>query len=123
MDSKDKTTRRGSPPIKVYCLPDERRQIEANAKAAGLSMSTYLLNVGIGYQIKGIVDNNEVEKLAKINGDLGRLGGLLKLWLTNDERTAHFSKSTIRAVLSRIVDTQDKMIDVMKSIVRPRAEK
>jgi len=28
----------------------------------------------IGYQIKGIVDNNEVEKLAKINGDLGRLG-------------------------------------------------
>ena len=77
-------------------------------------MSTYLLNVGIGYQIKGIVDNNEVEKLAKINGDLGRLGGLLKLWLTNDERTAHFSKSTIRAVLSRIVDTQDKMVDVMR---------
>ena len=123
MDSKDKTTRKGSPPIKVYCLPDERRQIEATAKAAGLSMSTYLLNVGIGYQIKGIVDNNEVEKLAKINGDLGRLGGLLKLWLTNDERAAHFSKSTIRAVLSRVVETQDKMIDVMKSIVRPRAEK
>ena len=123
MDSKDKTTRRGSPPIKVYCLPDERRQIEATAKAAGLSMSTYLLNVGIGYQIKGIVDNNEVEKLAKINGDLGRQGGLLKLWLTNDERAAHFSKPTIRAVLSRVVETQDKMIDVMKSILRPRAEK
>jgi hypothetical protein len=123
MDSKDKTTRRGNPPIKVYCLPDERRQIEATAKAAGLSMSTYLLNVGIGYQIKGIVDNNEVEKLAKINGDLGRLGGLLKLWLTNDERTAHFNEATIRAVLSRIVDTQDKMVDVMGSIVRPRAEK
>jgi hypothetical protein len=44
----DKTTRRESPPIKVYCLPGERRQIEANANAAGLSLSTYLLNVGIG---------------------------------------------------------------------------
>lgn len=86
-------------------------------------MSTYLLNIGLGYQIRGIVDNNEVEKLAKVNGDLGRLGGLLKLWLTNDERTASFSEATIRAVLSRILDTQDLMADTMKSIVRPRAEK
>lgn len=86
-------------------------------------MSTYLLNIGLGYQIRGIVDNNEVEKLAKVNGDLGRLGGLLKLWLTNDERAASFSEATIRAVLSRILDTQDLMADTMKSIVRPRADK
>jgi hypothetical protein len=123
MTNESKTTRRSSPPIKVYCLPIDRRQIEVNAKAAGLSLSTYLMNVGLGYQIKGIVDNNEVEKLAKINGDLGRLGGLLKLWLTNDERTAHFSEATLRAVLSRIVDSQDRMVEVMASIVRPRAGK
>lgn len=118
-----KATRKGSPPIKVYCLPEERQQIEENAKAAGLSLSTYLMNVGVGYQIRGIVDNNEVERLAKINGDLGRLGGLLKLWLTNDVRTAQFGETTIRAALSRIEDTQNKMIDVMRSIVRPRAER
>jgi hypothetical protein len=123
MDKDKRTTRRNSTSIRVYCLPEEHLQIEANAKAAGLSMSTYLLNIGLGYQIKGIVDNNEVEKLAKVNGDLGRLGGLLKLWLTNDERTANFSEATIRAVLSRILDTQDLMADTMKSIVRPRAEK
>ncbi|NOU23442.1 MAG: conjugal transfer transcriptional regulator TraJ [Methyloglobulus sp.] len=123
MTNESKTTRRSSPPIKVYCLPIDRRQIEVNAKAAGLSLSTYLMNVGLGYQIKGIVDNNEVEKLAKINGDLGRLGGLLKLWLTNDERTAHFSEATLRAVLSRIVDSQDRMVEVMASIVRPKAGK
>ena len=74
-----KATRKGSPPIKVYCLPEERRQIEANANASGLSLSTYLLNVGVGYQIRGIVDHKQVEELARINGDLGRLGGLLKL--------------------------------------------
>jgi hypothetical protein len=123
MVNESKITRRGSPPIKVYCLPNDRRQIEVNAKAAGLSLSTYLMNVGLGYQIKGIVDNNEVEKLAKINGDLGRLGGLLKLWLTNDERTVHFSEATLRAVLTRIVDSQDRMVEVMASIVRPRAGK
>lgn len=123
MDKDKRATRRNSTSIRVYCLPEEHLQIEANAKAAGLSMSTYLLNIGLGYQIRGIVDNNEVEKLAKVNGDLGRLGGLLKLWLTNDERTANFSESTIRAVLSRILDTQDLMADTMKTIVRPRAEK
>ena len=122
MDRKHNTRKHGRH-LRVPVLPDEEASIKQNAEAAGLTVAAFLRNVGIGYQIKGIVDNNEVEKLAKINGDLGRLGGLLKLWLTNDERTAHFNEATIRAVLSRIVDTQDKMVDVMGSIVRPRAEK
>jgi Mobilization protein NikA len=121
INTKEKPTRKGSPPIKVYCLPEERRQIEANANAAGLSLSNYLLNVGIGYQIRGIVDHKQVEELARINGDLGRLGGLLKLWLTDDERTAEFGKATIRAVLARIEATQDQMIELMKRVIRPKA--
>ena len=122
MDKKNNTRKHGRH-LRVPVLPDEEASIKQNAEAAGLTVAAFLRNVGIGYQIKGIVDNNEVEKLAKINGDLGRLGGLLKLWLTNDERTAQFNEATIRAVLSRIVDTQDKMVDVMRSIVRPRTEK
>jgi len=69
------------------------------------------------------VDHKQVEELARINGDLGRLGGLLKLWLTNDARTAQFGESTIRAVLSRIEATQDRMIGVMHDVVRPRADR
>ena len=75
------------------------------------------------YQVRGIVDNKQVEELARINGDLGRLGGLLKLWLTNDARTAQFGESTIRAVLSRIEATQDRMIGVMHDVVRPRSDR
>jgi hypothetical protein len=117
-----KKTRKESPPIKVYCLPEERVQIEANAKAAGMSLSAFLLTVGQGYKVTGIVDFEQVRELARINGDLGRLGGLLKLWLTNDRRTVQFGESTIRALLSRIESTQDEMGQVMKSVVRPRAE-
>jgi len=123
METTDKITRKGSPPIKVYCLPEERQQVVANARAVGLSLSNYLLNVGVGYQVRGIVDNKQVEELARINGDLGRLGGLLKLWLTNDARTAQFGESTIRAVLSRIEATQDQMIGVMQDVVRPRSDR
>jgi hypothetical protein len=64
---------------------------------------------------------NEVERLAKINGDLGRLGGQLKLWLTNDVRTAQYGESVIRAVLDRILHTQAKMLEIMKLIVMPKA--
>jgi len=119
----DNATRKSSPPIKVYCLPSERQAIAAQAGRAGTSMSTYLLKVGMGYPLSGILDNKRVEELARINGDLGRLGGLLKLWLTDDPRTAQFGEATIRAVLSKIADTQDKMHEVMRAVVLPRASR
>jgi hypothetical protein len=119
----DKATRKNSTPVKVYCLPEERAQLEGLAAAAGKSLSSYLLNVGIGYRLRGILDNKRVEELAKINGDLGRLGGLLKLWLTNDARTEQFGEATIRALLSKIEDTQDRMHDVMRTVVIPRAKR
>ena len=112
-------TRKGSQPAKVYCLPSERQEIQALADAAGLTVSTYLLRVGLGYRIEGILDNQRVEELARINGDLGRLGGLLKLWLTNDPRTAKFGESTIRAVLAKIEETQQQMQDVMREVILP----
>ena len=120
---KSQHTRKHGRHLRVPVLPEEETLIKTNAERAGLTVAAYLRNVGMGYEIRGIVDNNEVERLAKINGDLGRLGGLLKLWLTNDVRTAQFGETTILAALARIEDTQNKMIDVMRSIVRPRAER
>ncbi|HAF2127593.1 TPA: conjugal transfer transcriptional regulator TraJ [Salmonella enterica] len=122
MDESNRVTRKGSTPIKVYCLPEERALIEKNAAAAGLSLSAFLLAVGQGYEVKGITDYERVRELARINGDLGRLGGLLKLWLTDDVRTAKFGEATILALLGRIEATQDEMGRVMKAVVRPRAE-
>ena len=113
-------TRKNSPPIKVYCLPAERLQIEANARAAGLSLSTYLLKVGIGYRMRGMLDHQRVDELARINGDLCRLGELLKLWLQDDARTAVLDEATLRAALARIEATQDRMIAVMRVVVFPR---
>lgn len=58
--------------------------------------------------------NRRVEEQTRINGDLGRLGVLLKLWLINDERTKDFGEATIRAVLAKIEDSQDKMHGVLR---------
>lgn len=121
MDNERRITRKSSPPLKVYCLPEERELIEANAKRAGLSVACYLREVGQGYQIKGVMDYEYVRELVRVNGDLGRLGGLLKLWLTDDVRTAHFGTATILALLGRIEATQEEMSRIMKFVVQPRA--
>jgi hypothetical protein len=115
------TTRKNTPPIKVYCLPHERDEIKALAAASGKTASRYLLAVGMGYRPKNILDHRCVEELAKINGDLGRLGGLLKLWITNDERTAGFGEPTIRALLSKITEAQSSMHEVMRKVVLPKS--
>lgn len=117
-----KVTRRGTTPLKVYCLPEEKALIEANAAAAGKSVSSFLLAVGQGYQVTGIVDAKQVREMAKISGDLGRLGGLLKWWLTDDARVANFTPETIRTVLSKIEDTQIELGSVMSKVIRPRLE-
>lgn len=120
--NKKKTGRKRRHHLRVPVLPEEKEQIERQARQAGLSVACYLREVGQGYEIKGITDYERVRELARINGDLGRLGGLLKLWLTDDARTARFGEATILALLGRIEATQDEMGRVMKSVVRPRAE-
>jgi len=109
--------------LRVPVLAQEKGLIEEKAQQAGMSVARYLREVGQGYRIGGVVDCEQVRELARVNGDLGRLGGLLKLWLTDDERAAQFGEATIRAVLSRIEHTQDEMGKVMMAVVMPKAER
>jgi hypothetical protein len=108
--------------LRVPVFPDEEQSIKDQATTAGLSIAAYLRAVGLGYEIKGIVDHQQVEKLARINGDLGRLGGLLKLWLTKDERLAQFDpdqmRQTIHLVLDKIATSQTALQEAMQTVVR-----
>lgn len=109
--------------LRVPVLPKEKEVIEQQSRRAGMSVARYLREVGQGYPIRNVVDYEQVREMARINGDLGRLGGLLKLWLTNDERTAQLSEATIRHVLTKISTTQDLLGEVMMSVVMPKADR
>ena len=95
-------------------LPDEEAAIKEKARQAGLSVAAYLRNVGIGYRIEGVIDAELVRELAKINGDQGRLGGLLKLWLTNSEKLGNqgpdHQRRLIHGVLDRIITMQSALL-------------
>ncbi|HII4560424.1 TPA: conjugal transfer transcriptional regulator TraJ [Legionella pneumophila] len=117
MDEKLKTpTRKNGRHLRVPVLSSEEIQIKSNAATAGLSIAEYLRRISLGYQIQSSVDKDYVLQLAKINGDLGRLGGLLKLWLTQDKRVAHFDLHTVKTLLNRIQATQDAMLEVVKKL-------
>ncbi|MFI3246283.1 MAG: conjugal transfer protein TraJ [Ferrimonas sp.] len=95
--------------IKVYANSTQKELIKLNAKACGISSSNYLLSLGLGNVPQSNLDTNAVLDLMKVNGDLGRLGGLLKLWLTSDAKVAHFDVRHIKELLNRIELTHSKL--------------
>ncbi len=99
--------------LRVPVLPTEEVEIKSKAQGAGLPVAKYLRNLGLGYQVPSIIDSRQIDSLLKINGDLGRLGGLIKLWLTSDSRTKFIGKSKLLQTLDQIRDTQNKMLDVI----------
>jgi hypothetical protein len=109
--------------LHVPVLPDEEAAIKKMAASTGLPVAAYLRNVGLGYQVRSILDNKRVEELARINGDLGLLGGLLKLWLTDDQRAAQYGERLIRALLNKIENTMDLMLGIMRTVVMPKAKR
>jgi hypothetical protein len=85
MDASKEKTRRESTPIKVWVKPAEKAAIEAKADAHSLSASAFLRQLGLALPVQSTVDQRAVLELVKINADLGRLGGLIKMWLTSNE--------------------------------------
>jgi hypothetical protein len=69
-------------PLRVVVSVDERARIERSAAEAGMSVSAYLRSLGLGHLPASCFDHKAVRELGKVAGDQGRLGGLLKQWLS-----------------------------------------
>lgn len=109
-------TRKNCRRLRVPVLPDEEKSIIENASRVGLPTAVFLRRLGLGHEVKSVLDHQKILDLARINADLGRLGGLLKLWLTNDERLKNVSSQKISQLLDAIKKTQDKLFDVVQSL-------
>lgn len=109
--------RRELPPIKVWVSEKERTVIKERADQTGLSLSAYLLAVGMNTPIRSVVDLAAVADLAKVNGDLGRVAGLLKLWLA--EKRGQGAKPTdVEAMMKDFRKLQGEVLAIMSRVVR-----
>lgn len=102
-------------PLKVFVSDEERAGIQGRAEAAGLSVSAYLRALGTGHEPRSVYDLSAVDALARVNGDLGRLGGLLKLWLS--ERPGQGARvADVESLLRHTRELQRRMLELMARV-------
>ena len=99
-------------PMKVFVTDDERARIEEHAKGSGLSVSAYLRTAGLDIRSSPSWTMRRSMDLAKVNGDQGQLGGLLKLWLV-DRPGRGAPEIEVRRLLERIGELQGRLAEVV----------
>lgn len=100
--------------IGVKVNPAEYELIHAKAEQFGLLAPEFLRSVSMNYPIRSTVDQQATARLLRANADLGRLGGLLKMWLTRnggdkDDFSANRSYKDIDALVDEIEEVQKVM--------------
>lgn len=68
--------------LTIYLAPEEYNAIAGSAKRAGISLSTFAKRVCLGMDVPSMEQKQAVRNILKANADLGRLGGILKLALS-----------------------------------------
>ena len=99
--------------MKSYMTEAERDRIAALAAQCGLSVSEFMRRVVLGQEINSKVDKEAFLDLLKVNADLGRLGGLFKLALTENPRKVT-SHREVRRILHEIEDRQEELRQLIR---------
>ncbi|AGF73942.1 conjugal transfer transcriptional regulator TraJ [Bartonella australis AUST/NH1] len=67
--------------IDVWVTKDEKDELTDKARQAGSSLSSYMKFAGLRKSVRARTDLTAINDLVRVSGDLGRVAGLLKLWL------------------------------------------
>ncbi|AVG04300.1 TPA: plasmid mobilization protein [Klebsiella pneumoniae] len=116
---KNTTARRRGKPIEVWVTDEEKTAITELADQTGLSRSAYLRAVGLNRPVGARADLEAVRELVKLNGDLGRVAGLLKLWLA-EKRGQGARPIDIESVMIEFWELQAQIREKMSAIVFAR---
>lgn len=85
------------------------------AEKFGLTTPHYLRSIGMNYPVKSTVDEKAAAALLKTNSDLGRLGGLFKMWLNrNGNDKDNFSSQRTYKDIDELVDEIERIQKILK---------
>ena len=108
--------------LRVVVSREEGAVIDASADCLGMSTSSYLRALGLGYQPIGHFDKEAAERLVQTRADLARLGNLLKLWLSDDAKLAVFQPGQAAAYIGRLLPAihanQVQMYEIQQGLIR-----
>lgn len=98
--------------IKAYVSDEEYEQICATAKQCSISVSAFAKSVCLGHEIKSRADQQARRELLRLNADQGRLGGLLKMWILDDDE----HRTDVEAMLEDLRRLQHQIVEKVRSI-------
>lgn len=114
--------KRSRPVLKVYMTKAEKARVAACAASCRMTSSGYAKMVLLGHQPVSCTDLKQMEGVLKVAADLGRLGGLLKMTLTNDERLQDMGREmglvTIDGILVDIRVTQANLRKLVELVLK-----
>ena len=107
--------------VHVRLTDNEARVARANASNSGLSTASLMRELAVGHQPRSIIDSKHIIKLIHLRADLGRAGGLLKLWLGEDKNMPRAERIDVNRVLDTIRENQAQLrsaIDLLLKSVK-----
>lgn len=109
-ETRDRTNR-----ISVGVTPTERAQIKERAATASMSVSAYLLAAGLAHPIRSTFDHETVRELARLHGDLGRVGGLLKMALAGPGGPGA-SPQRVQALYDELAALRERLLEKIEAL-------
>ena len=102
--------------IPVRVSADERAAIRDSAQAHSLAPSALMRDLALRHRPKITIDQQAIHELARLRGDLGRLGGLLRMWLSDTDRTGFGQHLDVPEILERTVALQDRIEGTLRRL-------
>ncbi|MFY4691204.1 plasmid mobilization protein [Campylobacter jejuni] len=109
--------------VNIRLTLEEYNFLVEKAQNYSLTLSRYMRDLSMNYPITCIVDQKVARDLLLVAGDIGRLGGLFKHWLVNnEEQKTSFSKTKsyqdIDDIVDQILDLQELLKQKAKEIIK-----
>ena len=109
--------------INTRCTDREYEAIKEKASNTGLSSSAYLRNLGLNYPIKSVVEQRALSELVKCKADLGRLGGLFKLWLESENGSwgnlGDRRYEDISDLVDDLIAKESELLEIARQLLEP----
>ena len=103
--------------IRARVTEHEYNHIKLKAQNMGLPLSTYIRNISMNYPVKSVADQNALNALLSTRADLGKVGGLLKLALSQKTPLGDRSTVEVEQLLHDIEDKAQKLLLISEQLL------
>ena len=109
--------------IKVRVNDSEKSRIQQAARAAALPVTAYLRARGLGASPATQNDRDLVQQVLLARGDVGRFGGLLKLWLTDPPKLDAFDRASVHQGVATSDVVCDMLLETTHKVLQRRSRR